>query len=272
MLFSHTATGQETKHASKNKREVVISNRGITVYTTDSARKAHTYAKDTLSDKRWNRTISMDFGLNYLQDNTNYTDSKVLSYLNVPPAKQNAHLFDLRQNKSINVNLYLLQSFQALKTGRQRIYISSGLGLQLYNFRYQEGITYTKNPSTVIMDTISFSKNKAAFDYLNVPLMITFKTKLWTNKLHPKRGRWLVYGGGITAGYAISTWTKQKSDERGKVKMHNDFSFNKFNSCLTGEIGIEGVIRFYATYQLTNLYSNSMNMQPICFGIKFNGI
>jgi hypothetical protein len=87
-----------------------------------------------------------------------------------------------------------------------------------------------------------------------------------------KKDKWLVYGGGITAGYRLKAWSKQKSEEQGKVKMRLSEGFNNFNSCLMGEIGIEGVIKFYGSYQLTSIYDNGLDMKPICIGVRILGI
>jgi len=209
----------------------------------------------------------LDLGLNTIADNTDYNAAAAKTFMNVPAYRQNSSLYDLRQGKSINVNIYpFMETLYALKRKNQKINISAGLGLQLYNFRYENPITYTRNPNTVVFDSISFKKDKVAFDYLNVPLMITFKTRLHKDK-------WLVYGVGITAGYSIATWTKQEFDSH-KVKVHDDFGFSNFNSCLTGEIGISGTIRFYGTYQLTNMFTTAtgMNQHPISFGIRFFAI
>jgi len=209
----------------------------------------------------------LDLGINTIADNTNYNSPTVKNFLNVPANRQNSELFKLRQGKSINVNIYpWMQTLYALKRKNQKINISTGLGLQLYNFRYENPITYTRNPGSVILDNSSFKKDKLGFDYLNIPLMITFKTRIHNNK-------WLVYGVGITGGYSISTWTKQEAGGQ-KEKVHDDFSFASFNSCLTGEIGISTGIRFYFSYQLTNMFDNTsgMDQHPISFGIRFFAI
>ena len=269
LLLVKNAQAQSSDEKKKKKTTFEVSGKGIFLKAYDTTTKA----KAEQENKQFTNSLSMDLGFNYFQDNTNYSDPAVINYLsNVPPAKKNADLFSLKQSKSINVNLYWMESFRALKTKGQRIIISTGLGLQLYNFRFDNNITYTKNPSTVKMDSLSFSKNKLGMDYLNVPLMFTFKTRLYANKTDHKKDKWLVYGAGITAGYAISTWTKQISGEAGKVKLHDDFSFNKFNSCVTAEFGLEGVIRLYASYQLTSMYSNGLDVHPIAIGLKISGI
>jgi hypothetical protein len=95
--------------------------------------------------------------------------------------------------------------------------------------------------------------------------MLTFKTRF--DKKH-----WLVYGVGITEGFRLSSWTKQVSGERGKIKVRDNFSLADFNTCVNAEIGIEGMLRFYASYQLTSLYDNNLGHHPICFGFRFSGI
>ncbi len=208
----------------------------------------------------------LDIGANIISDNTDYNSPAVKNFLNVPAGRQNGSLLDLRHSKSINVNIYpFMETFYALKRKNQKINISTGIGLQLYNFRYENPITYTRNPNTIVLDSQTYKKNKLGMDYLNVPLMITFKTRL-------HRDRWLIYGAGITAGYDIATWTK-KVIGHDKSKVHDDFGFASFNSCVTAEIGISG-IRFYGTYQLTNMFSSAtgMDQHPISFGIRFFAI
>ena len=218
----------------------------------------------------------LDLGFNTIIDNTNYNSAAAKSFLNVPDNQRNSSLFNLRAGKSINVNIYpFMETFYALKRKNQKINISTGIGLQLYNFRYDNPITYTHspngvsvyNPLSAVASGTTFKKDKLGFDYLNVPLMVTFKTRLHNN-------HWLAYGVGITAGYSISKWTKQESGEFGKVKDHNSFGFSDFNSCLTGEIGIAPGIRLYGSYQLTNMFTSGTGMEqhPVSFGFRFFAI
>ncbi|MES2703211.1 MAG: hypothetical protein V4649_11255 [Bacteroidota bacterium] len=267
-LHAQEQTGGEPAKKKKKHTSISISNKGIRMEKTDSA-KGSTVGKLATKEEenRFTTSIAMvDLGINMIEDNTNYSDPAVQSYLNVPVGNRNTTLFDLKANKSVNVNIYpWMVKFAAVKTHGQRIYISSGLGLQLYNFRYENNISYTRSPAGVIMDTVSFTKNKLGLDYLNLPLMVTFKTRLF-------KDRWLVYGAGITEGFRIASWTKQKSSQRGKVKIHDDFELADFNTCLTAEFGIEGILRFYASYQLTSLYEKGLDQHPFCFGFRFSGI
>jgi hypothetical protein len=269
LLIAHTIFAQED--SSKVKKDhshdvFVISNKGMHFKSGDSATKA----ADSI--KRENRIFSMsyalfDLGINLQMDNTNYADPSVKAFLNVPANRQNKNIFDQNNAKSINVDIYpWMVKFKALKTHGQKIFISTGLGLQIYNFRYENPVTYTRNPASLTLDTLpSFKKDKLAIEYLSVPLMFTFKTRLGDDT-------WLVYGVGLTEGLRIGSWTKQVSGQRGKVKVHDSFGLADYNTCLSAEIGIEGVFRVYATYQVASIFANGIDQHPLSIGLRFNGM
>ncbi|KAA5533137.1 hypothetical protein F0919_11340 [Taibaiella lutea] len=224
--------------------------------------------KDSLAPKRFHvHFISLDLGVNALNDRTDYSSAGAQQYLQVPGDRKNGNLFSMRTSKSINVNIWpVLFDYTLFKSKGQKILLYSGVGMQFYNFRFTKNISYLNTTSPmVIEDSVSFSKNKLAFAYASIPLMLNFKTRM-------AKGFWLVYGVGAIGGYAFDTWTKQISDERGKQKNHDQFNFQRFNLNLSGEIGIENYIRLYATYQVTNMYQNSLVQNPYCIGIRFLGI
>ena len=258
------------KHRGKKGNQSLRDFKGTVFIYTGFTRGVDMNAHDkAASEGDFERHFGiLDLGVNMIKDNTNYNSPTVKNFLGVPANRQNSSLFKLRQGKSINVNIYpFMETLYAVKRKNQKINISMGIGLQLYNFRYESPISYRRSPNTVALDSVSFKKNKLSFDYLNIPLMITFKTRLHKDK-------WLVYGVGITGGYSIATWTKQESGAYGKVKVHDNFGFSNFNSCITGEIGITNIFRLYGTYQLTNMFdaSTGMDQHPISFGIRFFGI
>jgi hypothetical protein len=211
--------------------------------------------------------IMVDVGVNALNDRTDYSSPAAQQYLQVPANSKNSNLFSMRTSKSINVNVWpVLFDYTLHKSKSQKISLYSGVGMQFYNFRFNKDISFLNvtNPM-VIEDSVKFSKNKLAFAYASIPLMVNFKTRL-------SKGFWLVYGVGAIGGYAFDTWTKQISDERGKQKNHDQFNFQRFNLNLSGEIGIDNYIRLYGTYQVNNMYKNSLVQNPYCIGIRFLGI
>ena len=255
------ALAQEEKPVNEKKSyEVSIDGDGVYIGTSRE--------KEEKKDKAFRITFAMlDIGVNTLVDKTNYGSTITKQQLNVSPELQNENLFSLRTGKSINVNVWpVMAKLRVLKGDAQKIYISTGVGLQMYNFRFNKDISHLNiTTPEVIVDSVNFSKNKLGFTYLSVPLNFTFKTKL-------AEKAWLVYGVGVTGGYRISSWTKQISDERGKQKNHDDFMFQKFNSCISGEIGLDGYFRLYATYQVTPLQTEGLAQHPLCIGIRFGGI
>lgn len=225
--------------------------------------------RDSIRSKRTVNThfLMFDLGFNALHDASNYANQDVQQYLQVPGNKQNGNLYSLRQGKSINVNIWpVLLDINLLRNRSQKISLYTGAGLQIYNFRFNKDISHLNNSSPMVIDdSVNFSKNKLAFAYLSVPLMVNFKTKV-SSKL------WVTYGLGVIGGYCFDSWTKQISDERGKQKNHDQFNFQKFNLNLSGEIGLKGYIRLYGTYQVTNLYQNTMSQNPYAIGIRFFGV
>lgn len=244
----------------KDKSYISIGSGGLKVATGN---------EDKSNEKRRVKMhfLMLDLGFNALHDRTNYNSPEAQQYLQVSGDKKNSNLFSLRQGKSINVNIWpVLLDVKLLKSRNQKISLYTGAGLQLYNFRFNKDISYlNESRPMVIEDSIQFSKNKLAFAYVSVPLMLNMKTRLG-GKL------WVTYGLGVIGGYCFDSWTKQISDERGKQKNHDQFNFQKFNLNLSGEIGINGYIRFYGTYQVTNMYENSMTQNPYCIGIRFFGV
>ncbi|MEZ5017500.1 MAG: hypothetical protein R2800_10650 [Flavipsychrobacter sp.] len=260
LFIINTAYAQKEK-GENNSASISIGSGGIEV------------SKDKKKDKKEEafnvKFGGVDIGIISLQDQTNYNSTAAQSFLNVPQASRNENLFDLNSGKSINVNVWLVEAGWNLlkKYERQKIIISSGVGLQMYNFRFNKQITYTNETvPSLHLDTLAhLTKNKLGFTFLSVPLNLTFKTKAG-------KKTWLVYGIGATGGYRIASWTKQISPERGKQKNRDPFNFNDFNACLTAQVGLDGYFRLYTSYQITPLHETALTQYPLSIGIRIGGI
>jgi hypothetical protein len=273
----------------KGGKDTVTKKQGKSIYIGSGGIHYEDGPKDTVEHTFSVQFGMLDLGVNSLIDNTDYnaaTNPGLNSFLQVNDQYRNKDLFSLRQSKSINVNVYpVMVKANLYRSPRQKIILATGLGLQLYNFRFTKPVSYRSEPTPhVAMDTMSFSKNKLAFNYLMVPLMLTSKTRLSAGSASTKtddkgvstvthsKGLWLTYGVGVSGGYLLSSWTKQKNDEIGKQKNHDPFNFNKTNFCVNGEIGLDGYFRLFASYQLTALHENYLDQHPFSVGVRFLGL
>lgn len=259
LLSVGTAIAQEKE---KKKMSISLGSDGFAI-------NSESKKEDNKVEKKFDVEVGIvDIGLNSLQDKSNYNSTAAQSLLNVPDDYQNENLFNLRSGKSWNVNVWpVITSWKLVNGNGQKIFFGTGVGLQMYNFRFNRPVTYINEVSPMVyLDSVrTITKNKLGLTYLSVPLMFTFKTKA-----APKS--WFVYGVGITGGYRLASWTKQISNEKGKQKNHDKFNFSDFNSCITAEFGLDGYFRLYASYQVTPLAENALEQYPFSIGLRFGGI
>lgn len=230
-------------------------------------------------DKKRNANVStnwwiVDLGFANYDDKTNYgaTGAYLVNRPGYPAL--NANDFKLRTGKSVNVNVWIFM--QRLNMIKHHVNLKYGLGLELNNYRYRaisplsykEGgqIPYTNtqtNAPFIFRDSVEFSKNKLAADYLTVPLMLNFTT----NPNSKRKG--LSISAGVSAGYLYSQRNKQKSSARGKDINKGDYDLERFKLSYVGEVGV-GPVRFYGSYSPKSLYKTSLDMRPYNFGIRFS--
>ena len=213
-----------------------------------------------------------DIGLSNYSDETNYASTGGYLYDRPGAVPLGKNDFKLSTGKSINVNIWFFM--QRLNVIKHYVNLKYGLGLELNNYRYKSAanISYLEtNPYTpglpaapvIIRDSISFTKNKLAADYLTVPLMLNFVT----NPGYTNRG--LSVSVGVSAGYLYSQRNKQKSSERGKDRNKGDYDLENFKLAYVAEVGL-GPVRFYGSYSPKSFYSTGLNMKPYTVGLRFS--
>lgn len=211
-----------------------------------------------------------DFGFSNYNDQTNYANTGTYLYNRAGATPLNATDFKLKTGKSINVNLWFFM--QKLDLVKKNISLKYGLGLELNNYRYKSDISYQEkgnfggtNLSSpfIFRDSVSFSKNKLAADYITVPLMISFAS----NKAYEKKG--ISASIGVSAGYLYSQRNKQVSEERGKERNKGDYDLNRFKFSYVGELGI-GPVRIYGSYSPKSFYNRGLDMKPYTIGLRFS--
>ena len=215
----------------------------------------------------------VDLGFSNYNDKTNYANSG--SYLvnrpGFPVLDKND--FKLRAGKSVNVNIWVFM--QRINLIKQHVFLKYGLGTELNNYRYKSAINYNENglvPYTantqtnapfIFRDSILFTKNKLAADYVTIPAMLNFVT----NPDNRKKGFSLSLG--VSAGYLYSQRNKQKSNERGKLKNKGDYNLERFKFSYTAELGL-GPVLLYGSYSPKSIYEHSLDIRPYNVGFRFS--
>ena len=230
------------------------------------------------SERKKNANVStnwwiVDLGFANYTDNTNYANTG--TYLVNRPGSPalNENDFKLRAGKSVNVNIWFFM--QRLKLGTPHVNLKYGVGLELNNYRYKSSVSYKEggavpytagtqtNAPFIFRDSVAFSKNKLAADYLTVPLMLNFNS----NPGSKKKG--ISFSAGVSAGYLYGQRNKQKSDGRGKDKNRGDYDLNRFKLSYVAELGL-GSVRFYGSYSPKSFYEHNLDMKPYTFGLRFS--
>jgi hypothetical protein len=208
----------------------------------------------------------MDLGFANMRDNTDYNYAQAGTYFKTlrpadGPVTQNS--YKLNAGKSSNVNIWLFM--QKINLIKHVVNLKYGLGLEMYNFRYDTRLSFRNDPQPFVFnDSIAFTKNKLYVEYLTVPMMININTT-------PDNRRGFSFSGGISAGYLTNSRNKQISGERGKQKIKGDFNFEPWRIAAIGELGL-GPVRLYGSYSINRLQKDVTRVEqyPYTVGIRFS--
>lgn len=290
-LFCTFATAQnDSAHIKTDTVEPVLNADTIRIGNIIIIKKAgqkNTTGKNNNTvtvEKRHAKTLNnistnwgiVDIGFTNFIDKTDYGLANSGQYLINKPGTNlplNVSDFKLRASKSVDVNIWFFM--QRLNLVKHHINLKYGLGLELNNYRYSADISFKEagvspynsamaiQHAFIIRDSINFSKNKLAADYLTIPILINF----CTNPGDPKKG--LSFSAGISAGYLYSQRNKQESKERGKQKNNGEYDLQQFKFSYIAELGL-GPVRLYGSYSPKSIFGNGLDMRPYTFGIRLS--
>ena len=256
-----------SEHSNPNSAIVQIGNVTINANDLDNKPVIKIERKKPAPKKISTNWWILDLGFAGHRDETNYATAVVnnnylrtFSPANGAPNKQT---FNLNNGKTTNVNLWFFM--QKVSIVKQAVFLKYGLGMEMYNFRYDSRVSYRKdNYPYVYNDSISFTKNKLYAGYLSVPMMLHVNTT-------PGNKKGFSFSAGVSAGYLIGSRNKQKSAERGKQKYKGDFDLSPFRTALIGELGI-GPVKLYGSYSLNTLHESYTKLEqyPFAVGIRFS--
>ena len=286
-IFITVSAQNDTAYTQKNNDTLRIGNiliiKKVSKSKTDTSwdgKKNTTVVMGRKNDDRQNAKVTtnwfiLDLGFANYNDQTNYANTG--NYLVNKPGSPafSANDFKLGTGKSVNVNFWLFM--QRLNIIKHNVNLKYGLGVELNNYRYKSPVSYKENGiipysggqqttgAFIFRDSIGFSKNKLATDYLTVPLMLNFATNHASNK------KGFSISAGISAGYLYSQRNKQKSDSRGKKRNKGDYDLEKFKFSYIGELGI-GPVKLYGSYSPKSIYAHSLDIRPYTLGFRFSNL
>lgn len=234
----------------------------------------------TVGNRRKNKETSnistssliFDIGFSNWTDKTNYAQAKADGYL-VGSPNLTANDFKLKTVKSVNVNIWFFM--QRMNLIKHYVNLKYGLGLELNNYRFKNNISFNEggmnpfNPSQniphpfVFRDTVNFSKDKLAADYVTIPLMLNFRT----NPNYSDKG--ISISAGVSMGYLYSSRNKQKSDARGKERNRGDYDLQQWKFSYVGELGL-GPVHLYGSYSPKSIFKNDLNFTPYTIGLRLS--
>ena len=216
----------------------------------------------------------VDLGFANWTDKTNYASATTNGYLvnrpNSPDLSDND--LKLKTVKSVNVNIWFFM--QRLNLIKHYVNLKYGLGIELNNYRFKSALSLNEggvNPYTsqninhpfIFRDSISFSKDKLAADYVTVPFMLNFRT----NPNSSNKG--LSLSAGVSVGYLYSSRNKQKSSERGKERNRGDYDLEKWKFSYIAELGL-GPAHLYGSYSPNSIFRKGINVMPYNIGIRLS--
>ncbi|PWT77238.1 MAG: hypothetical protein C5B59_04500 [Bacteroidetes bacterium] len=200
--------------------------------------------------------VIIDLGFANYNDQTNYKSPEAQQF--APGGTKD--WFSLRTGKSVNVNIWLFM--QRLNIIEHIVNLKYGFGIELNNYRYTTNIKYLSNPTRVIMDTVNYSKNKLAADYVTIPVMLNFN-------FTPHRRNDFGLSVGASFGYLYNGRQKLVSNQFGKQKFHNSFDLNPWKISWIAEIQL-GPIKLYGSYATQSMFGRGLNQIPYNAGIRLS--
>jgi hypothetical protein len=280
ILFSIASWAQVDSVAVQKKNDTIRIGGMIILKKEDSTRRRHVTVTVGNRRKQRNSNIStaswiIDLGFANWDDKTNYTSATTGSYIvNRPGSADLAENdFKLKTIKSVNVNIWFFM--QRLNLIKHYVNLKYGLGLELNNYRFKRALSLNEgganpydpsqniNHPFIFRDSISFSKNKLAADYVTIPFMLNFRT----NPNNSDKG--LSFSAGVSAGYLYSSRNKQKSGERGKHKNRGDYDLEKWKFSYIAELGL-GPAHLYGSYSPNSIFEKGLNFMPYNIGIRLS--
>jgi hypothetical protein len=222
----------------------------------DSKKKISKYFSKK-SDKFHGHWAGIDIGLNtYLNKNMGTSMPAGAEYMSLNPGK------------SINVNLNLLPI--DIPITKKSLGIQTGLGIEFYNYRFENSNSIYKDASGVISEYpyTNLEKSKLSTTFLVVPLILETSFPVTIVKSHRMH-----IAGGVIGGLRIGSHTKTVCKSNGykyKEKVWGAFNQNYLRYGFTARVGIDKV-SLYSSYYPVSIFKSGKGpeLYPFNVGLSF---
>ncbi|MFT3703632.1 MAG: outer membrane beta-barrel protein [Agriterribacter sp.] len=237
-------------------------------HSDDRRSEEHHDAYKPNRPSRWKNNVStnwlvVDIGFANHNDRTNYASAEAQDFVHGQTAGHPAAKSDFTvKTGSFNLNVWLFM--QRMSLVKHIVNLKYGVGIELYKYYYKSDIKYVDGADPYVeRQNVDLSRNKFAFDYVTVPLMVNI------NPNGNKRNGGLNISFGASASYLYGARNKQRSDDFGKQKVSGDFNLERWKLAYVGELGL-GPVRLYGSYSITPLHQYGVDQHPYTVGLRFS--
>lgn len=177
---------------------------------------------------------------------------------------------DLQQNKSLTVQLNLIE--QNIPLSSNNFGMVTGLGLWVNNYRFSNNIQLGHDGAAIYGfadTTLNYTKSKLTVSYLVLPLLFEYQV------LNHKGKEIFHFAAGGYGAVKLGSKTKTvhlENNTKVKTKFHDAYHLNPFKYGVMARIGWRKV-NFFANYNLSAIFKNNEGpeMYPFEVGITLLG-
>lgn len=244
------------------RKIIVIEKDGSTSIEIPEKHESYSFDSDDEKDFTYNKKPSFkghwagfEWGFNGFMDPNHSINMKDdLKYL------------ELRQGRSWNINLNVMQ--YSLGFGTDKIGLVTGLGLEFndYHFRNETNIKVDNGVTVVdsfyIDNNLNVTKSKLSTTHLTVPLLLEFQIPTGDNRHR------IFFSTGVIGGVRIGSHTKVEFEgsTEGKDKKKDDYNISSFRYGITARVGYRG-LKLFANYYPTPFFEDSKGDEIYPFSV-----
>jgi len=248
-MISQTASAQEdstrTKHTAKTRNYNLSMSFGD---QEDSSKNAKAPKGRFMGGVTFTR---LDIGFSRLIDNGSFSLSEKNEFLDYKGAKTSTLSFDV---------LYFGYRFNP----NFKVYIAGGFDWTMIRLKRDITILPDTRELSYREEGINFSKNRFSSSYVHIPLNFEFRTK------ENDKGKRFYLVLGPEVSFLLNGKVKQISDENGKQKTRDDYTFQPVRLGGTARIGY-GSIGLFTKYYFNDMFDSvpQKGLRNMSFGVTF---